>query len=560
MGLAGGAALLWAGSFQATRAPASPAASSEAAPPASSPSAGDETRSFLPEAGYRYTYAFRRDVKFEGDLGSGLPKVSYTGQFHADILRADARSFEAVLSEKIQGADSPSRPLVRIEADARGDALHVFSLNGLTELEKQHASVVKDLAALWLFPLRSDTTGDFEARFDPLPAEQGYAREKKTKLAYRSKAPNTPAILSSEHHLRWSFALHLPVEVKGRESTRLGKGNTALLASSAYELLYTTRAPSPALSQAALAALRQPDSLALDTSHPDLSEHPDYAHLDWNTLLRDLKDAGKLTNSKQLALFGDVLKFLHLHPEKASDLASLLLDPALLKAGAASPEFRSIVGALATFASPDSLTALRDAYQDANLAGPGKGMILSSLTTTQAQLDSATRDFLAQQMQSATDPRLSQAAAFALGSALQNAPGDAQSARAVELLSQNLAAASSVPAELAALDVIGNSGRADFVPSLETVIQGDAPAQVRARAVFALRFVNTPGAAQDLVSALASSEAAIRESAANAIATGTWREAFRAPLTQCSSRESVTRIQASCAQTLSVNAQVAAAH
>lgn len=552
MSAAGGAALLYAGSFRGSRTPASLISTASAPASTATEPAADGSRNYLPQAGFRYTYAFRREVRFEGDFGDALPEVNFTGEFHADILRADAHSFEAVLSEKIQGAPAATRPLIRINAGARGDSLNVFTASDLTELEKQHAAVLKDLAAAWLFPLRSDTVGEFAARFDP-----EVNGEAKTKLAYLSKAANTPTILSSGHHLRWSSAEHLPEEVKGRESTRLGKGKTALVATSAYALLLKQKGPSPAIDHAALAALQIRDALALDTSHPDLAEHPDYAHLDWGKLMANLKDAAQLPNAKQLALFGDVMKYLRLHPEKTSDLTALLLDPALLKAGATSAEYRTIVGALATFATPTALAALREAYADPNLAGPGKGMILSALTTTQAPLDVTTRSFLTSEMQGSTDPRLSQAAAFALGSALQNAPADEQSQQAVSLISKNLATAQSVPAQLAALDVIGNSGRADFEPALETVIQSNASDLVRARAVFALRFVTTPGAASDLVTALASPSPGVREAAANAIAAATWREAFRAPLSQCSSGESVARIQATCQNVLAANTQVA---
>jgi hypothetical protein len=196
-GAALGAALLYAGSQTGSRVPASLILT----PAASTPGVAvndDGSRSYLPQAGFRYTYAFRREVKFEGDFGAALPKVDFTGEFHADILRADARSFEAVLSEKIQGAPSPGSPLLRIEAGTRGDSVEIFTLSGLSELEKQHAAVLKDLAAVWLFPLRSDTVGAYEARFEP--ETNG---EKKTKIAYVSKALNTPTLLGSEHHMSW---------------------------------------------------------------------------------------------------------------------------------------------------------------------------------------------------------------------------------------------------------------------------------------------------------------------------------------------------------------------
>jgi hypothetical protein len=108
------------------------------------------------------------------------------------------------------------------------------------------------------------------------------------------------------------------------------------------------------------------------------------------------------------------------------------------------------------------------------------------------------------------------------------------------------------------LDVMGNSGRPEFLPSLEGVIQNGAdPVEVRARAVYALRFVNAAAASRDLLASLASPETALREAAAGAIAAGSWSESYRAPLEACAASEPVGRIQESCRKTLASNARVA---
>lgn len=521
--------------------------------------ANDERRFFLPEAGYRYVYGFRRKISFDGDLGGAkMQPVGFGGELYVDVLRADDHGFEAVVSERIEGAPAPRAPFARIEAGARGDEVGFFRAEGLSEEESQHVSVVKDLVSLWLFPLRSDTVGDFEARFDPMPAEPGFAREKKTKLAYRSHAPNVPSILSSEHYLLWDFALHLPKEVKGIETTRLGRDAASITAESRYQLLFRSREKAPDYGHGLLAALYEGEALALDTSKAlSLADHPDYKNLDWGKITADLKDIARLSPKEQLNVFGDVVKFLRLHPERAADLAELLRDPSLLKAGADSPVFRTIVGALATSGSSAAMAALREAYDSAELAGPGKETILAALTTTQAPVDSATRDFLAQKMQSADDPRLAQGAAFALGSALQGAANDEQSASAIALIQSRFASAGGAAERMAMLDVMGNSGRAEFLPTLEAVLASGAAPEVKAKAEFALRFIKTGSATLDLTQGLASGSTNVREAAAGAIAVADWNEAYRAPLETCASQEAVSRIQSSCQSTLTSHPRVA---
>lgn len=534
-----------------------PAKSLSEAPSARAPAtSGRESAFYLPETGMRYVYRFRRDLTFTSEKGaSPMPPVAFQGEFYVDVLQADPRAFEAVVSEKIDGSPSPRNPLARIEADARGDQLSFFRADGLTEEEKQHVSVVKDLVALWLFPLRFDTVGEFDARFEPLPASQGFARERKTKLAYLTHAPNTPAIVRSRHEMLWDFALHLPAEVKGEETTKLGAGNTALTADTRYLLKFSARERSPAFAHDLLTGLSGPDSLALDTRKPaSLEDHPDYKKLRWADVLARLRNVDQLTPLQQLEAFGDVTKYLKMHPEKARELAALLRDPTLLQAGANSALFKNLVGALATSASPEALAALREAYDNPAISVGGKGTILAALTTTQAPIDAATRDFLAQKMASERDPRFEQGAAFALGSALQNPSGGDQAA--IQQI-QSSFDASAGASRMAMLDAMGNSGRSEFLPTLESELQSADSAAVKAKAMFALRFIKSPAAVQDLIAGLSSAEGAVREAAAAAMGAADWSESFRAPLEKCRNGDALANVQNACASTLTGHAQVA---
>ena len=131
------------------------------------------------------------------------------------------------------------------------------------------------------------------------------------------------------------------------------------------------------------------------------------------------------------------------------------------------------------------------------------------------------------------------------------------SGRAIQQIENALIQAQSVSARIAVLDVMGNSGRAEFLPSLESIISSEAASNVKSRAVYALRFVKNSAAAQDLVNSLGSGDISIRTAAAGAIELAEWNEIFRAPLQRCSSSDPVSRIQDSCRKALSDNTQVA---
>ena len=201
------------------------------------------------------------------------------------------------------------------------------------------------------------------------------------------------------------------------------------------------------------------------------------------------------------------------------------------------------VGTLATTGTPESQAALVQIYQDPNCPVAGKGTILAALTTTQAGLTSQTRDFLLNESQSSANADLSNGATWALGSALQNAPVDTSSLRAISSVQQAWTTAQSMTQgeneELVLLDAMGNSGRPEFMPILSQVIASDSDNVLRTKAVYALRFIPSPDAVTLLGQELGDSNASVRLAAANAMVSAPWNEAFQAPLQHCVSSESV---------------------
>lgn len=518
----------------------------------------DENRFYLPVAGRRYVYSFDRKITFEGQLaGQALPSLGYHGDFYVDVLRADARAFEALVYQRVKEAGNQLSPPVRVEVDARGDSLAFFTGEKLSEDENQHVAVVKDLVSLWLFPLRSDTVGPYDAKFESRAGD-----ERKAKLAYLGKGPNLPEVLRSLHVLRWNTAIHLPGEVRGQEQTRLGAATgQPLTATSAYGIRFVSYEPLKAVPRELLSSLRRESALAA-ASKPSMDKHPDYAKLSWDEVLTRVRALDRLEGGEQLEAFGDLVKLLRMHPDKTSELAAMLRDPLLLKAGAQSALFRTLVGALATAGSPEALAALREAYSDPALGDNSRATILAALTTTQAPLDSPTRDFLAARMLAEKDGHLAQAAAFALGSSLQNSPADASSARGIAQIESAWGALSQSPSadlgpRLTLLDVMGNSGRPEFYTQVSGVIASGADVKLRARAVFALRFMQNSAATSDLLTRLSDPAPELREAAARALEHAEWKESYRAPLGVCAAGESVERVRASCQGTLANHPAVA---
>jgi hypothetical protein len=511
---------------------------------------------FQPRAGQRYIYAFERRISFNGFGGLAIPPVAYHGEFFVDVLHASAQEFEAVLSERIAETNNQASPILRARIGTQGDKLALFTGELKGEEEQQHANIIRDLVSNWVFPLRSDTAGEFTARIESLPGGALGPLLKKVKLSYAgASGTNHPEVLSSLHFLQWNREISLPGELQGKETTRLGKSGSSLEADSRYHFRFRAIETIPIYSKATIKGLNSPSSLALNKK--SMSSHPDYAKLDWSTILSALRGLDKMAAARQLDVFGDLLKFLGMHPEKIAEVLEMLRSPDVLGKGPDSPLFKTLVGALASLGTPEAQAALREIYAEAACAISCKGTILASLTTTQAPLDGATRDFLTSSMQTEKNPDLAHGAAFALGSALQNAPaGDPQITSAVNAI---LAAWSSqgqagdMGEKLAWLDVMGNSGRSEFLPAIESVLAGTEDPTLRARAVFALRFIATESAALDLIRALADNAAQVRLAAANAIGFAAWNEAFRSPLTACGGSDASAQVRASCLAALAQN-------
>jgi hypothetical protein len=523
-----------------------PAVREEVREPASAAGPGQTTTpAYAPRAGQKYSYQFRRQILLAG-FRSSIPPLNYEGKMELDVIESNASGFTALMREQVKG-QAPTTMALKIHADPRGEKVEVFGRLAITEEDRQHESVLKDLVAQFFFSLKQDTAGEFESKIEMLPPENGENRWRKAKLSYKNLTTKLK-ILSSLHTMKWNQEHSLPHEVKGHDATRMGEGESSLSAQAGYALDFLGAGASSTRENAsALAELQQPTTLFLNPGKPSFRQNPEFAQLDWAEIIHRLTQVGTKSDSERLKLFGDIVKLLQENPARANELIQMLRAEGGLKKGASSPLFQTVVGALATAGTSESQAALREIYADAEVPFSGRGSVFTALTTTQAPADQATLDFLTQEMKQ-KESDLAFGAAFALGASLEKItdPNEAAGPIAQVLAAWEIAKSGPLPGQLALLDVMGNSGRAEFLPTLTSVIQSSTVSELRAKAVFSLRFIN-PGKSL-LASSLQDADHNVRTASVTAIGFAIWSETFRAPIQSCAESESVSQIKSACAQ------------
>jgi hypothetical protein len=498
----GGAAEL----LRPARVPALPAEPGPGGPAAtSSSSSGAPARiAFSPRQRRRYVYAFERSILL-GDWAANVPELSYSGRLTIDVLARGAE-VSAIAFTRLEGHPSSPPVLARISDEGRSLVLATSDTEeSPSDPDREQLAILKDLLALWVFPLEQDTVGRYTAAFGRLSDDGSFPRETKSKLAYLD--PRAPAIAASTHRATWNRALGVPLELSGEESTRLGEGKLAMSSRARYRL----RLVSESAAETRSVVFDHPEPLAISPH----GRRPARETSPWPELARRFAGAPTLSASEQLRLFGELVASLRARPATAGRLLALLA-PALLRQGSSSPEFKLAVGSLATAASPEAQSALRTLYSDADCAASGRGTILAALTTTQAPLSEATREFLAEQAR-AEDTDLATGAELASGAALRNAGSDPTALAAIQQLEEAWAAGGTETRKRDLLDAMGNSGRAEFFPIVSQVVSGDDPA-LRNKAIFALRFMRNDSATSLLASELTDPDPNARAAAASAIA------------------------------------------
>lgn len=550
------------------------------------PSAKADNFKFHPKANTTYTYAFDRSILIQtgqGDAKKAMPEITYDGEFDLGVTAVDKESgFEAYITQRfskktlqsLAGASIPQPSKLRFKVNTATETIEILAPLNPSENEKQQTAILKDLLACWLFPFRYDTTGAYSAKLTPLAPENNLPRIQKTKIAYLKSATPTPEILTSNHVLQWNTDLRIPNQVRGEETSQFNGDQFKLFTQSKYLVQLVKTKPGVEL----LAAQdSHPESLSIAPEKAGQSENPlgriYKSSKTWTSLRDQLTRIQDLNSHDQLGLFGDLTALVKSNSKTPGELFNLLQSQDAIKLGSQSPLFKSVIGALLTAGTPEAQSTAIQIYQDPNCPTSGKGAILSALTTTQAPINPETRSFLNGIMLNDPNPDLAAGAGFALGSSLQvNGQESSQLSiqQAVQSIQNSWAAVSAtknVAQELALLDAMGNSGNSSFLSTIEEVINtantantantsgartSDNPADLalKAKAVFALRFMNDPNSPQILINSLGDNAPGVRLAAASAMGFAKWNSKFQTPLQNCARSDSSSQVRNACQKTL----------
>ena len=505
---------------------------------------------FQPKSSVRYTYSFERKIQIHGFTNS-IPEIAYSGKLFFDVIDSKIPGFDAWVHDEITGQPASVAISLWVHVDPDGKTLQLRSSPSKEDDETAHQNlnILKDLLANWVFPLQSDTSGNYEAAFSAPFNENGFLKETKKKISYEKSKTVVTEILSSSHQLNWSLDLHLPYSISGIDSTRLGNSKLSIASESSYVIRF--------LSQEAclinnLTSMNHKETLSLSAEENGTigAHRAPNSHLSWPEINQQLGQLASMTSSEQLRLFGDLLDSLRNHKEDVKNLTALI-SPAVLAAGPASSLFKIVVGAMATLGTPEAQSALVGVYQDPNCPISGKGTILASLTTTQAPITSTTQEFLIGESKN-TNTDLSNGALWALGSSIGSSNSDSQ--QAIASIEQAwMSATTSLSREgneITVLDAMGNSGNAQFLAVIEAVINDPSNAVLQSKAIFSLRFIPTSGAQGIMIQQLVNPNPNLRLASARALSLAPWNPSFMSPLQNCAAHELVPEVKNACVNVL----------
>ena len=240
------------------------------------------------------------------------------------------------------------------------------------------------------------------------------------------------------------------------------------------------------------------------------------------------------------------MRALRIRKAKVSDLMGLIWNPEVLRAGTKSQLFKTVVGALASLGTPEAQASVVAVYQSPEVPVSGKGAVLTSLTTMQAPMVAETKNFLASTLQSEQNRNLASGAGFAL-----SASQDASHSQAIYSAVQNAWAgsvSSDVSEKMNALDMMGNTGNEKFLPDLLGIVNNEqSPAEMKAKAVFAMRFMHSESAVLEIAARLLDPSPVVREAALDAIELQPISSPLKDALFVCAEKETNTHLRERCA-------------
>lgn len=496
-----------------------------------------------------YQYGFEKKVTIEG-FKNEIPEIKMSGSLFLHVIETRSGVTKMIAWQEIAGFSNSKEKFLIIISPAQKKYEIYSSAKAATSNEEEN-NVLKDLLAHFFYFANEDTVGKYRFRLAFGKSNEAHQIVLfKTDKEYENPGKTTPKVTKFVQKIYLGEGEY-PQKVLAKELANIGEGEFSFRSESLTKL--QLQKSSQLIPEVALAEFTRNIPLQLVAQQLSLAQHPEYQKIHWPTLLAKLTKIQELSASEQLELFGDLVKALKLDPTRISELRKILLDKGVIQAGAGSPLFQALVGALATDGTAEAQATLQEIYKHPAIPQSGKGSILSAFTTTQAPPSTDTLEFLKDAAEGESDIDLAQGALFALGAAIEKTKSAENEVQYLLRKWQEAQSSGNLDQQLAVMDAMGNSGRAEFFATVSAQAKNASVVALRARAIFALRGMNTDSARSILIAALSAEESTIRYGASSAIYQAQWNVAFLNPLASCSQNETDTTIRNSCQEALAKN-------
>ena len=356
---------------------------------------------------------------------------------------------------------------VRLTPDFHLISLHVE--NSQNQENPDELNLMRDLISILAYQSLQDTTGNYEAQWDASPPVI-----RKRKLRYVSPKLSTIRILSSLHEIRVREN-GVPVSMEGGERMQMAISKGVELETESiyrFQLLNASSNPSFNLS------LREESewmSVGLDLDAvPASSVKSSYEVPSARAIEEKLSGLLEVKPADRLGLFHEMVSVFRRAPERIADFI-----PMVFGLGVPRERTQFGIGVLANLDQDLAQRALLDAYRSHEADPALQHLILNSLATSGVALRDDTRKALLDL------PGSDESIAFVLGSSLRITPNDQVRERLRSLFMN----AGEENRRIVALEAIGNSGDAFFIPLLKESLQSSSE-RIRAKAAFATRFLS----------------------------------------------------------------------
>lgn len=512
---------------------------------------GSENESLKPiykfEKNTVYIYEVKRRI-FLKLMNKKIP-LEYEGRLA--LVSAESggdRVFAHFNFQKNQDQPLKSAPDLLATFNPTGEEVAIW---GRGESPNQKFEITKDAVNLFFFTLSEDSAGKYEANFS-WSWQGSNPLGKKQKIKYLSDV-NRPSFLESSHFVTWAQDLNLPSKIWGKEHSTIGEAPSSMEGISQYEIKFIKKEKLNSLYGWSESIFKEGLGWKI-AKHGEMNSND--KKISREEVMAKLKQISTLSQNEQLGLFGEILTLLNSKELDAKQLAAIL-------DGARDPSeraslFKMVAGSMATNGSAQALAELVSLYNDNQTSRDERVTILAALATTEAKIDPKTRDFLSDVYSQESDSKLREGAAYAYGSSMASLENNSSQKEVSNVFSRwNSLGAGPHPEKMIILDLIGNSGRAEFIPLVkEAYLMGLKDYQ--GKSIMAARSMNVPDSLAFIEGALNSSDSALRFIATQAIRLGQWNERYRAIVANCSLNEASAEVKLQCQEILKTNSSVVA--